>query len=193
MRDEILGVIVAGGGSTRMGSDKSRIQWGATTLLERAVDVLAGACDEVVIAGGSWGPNDVILLPDTVQDAGPLGGIDAAYIHAAGRPLLVLAVDMPLIDSGTLRNLIDTPIGPNAVRVMVAGDRDQPLCGLYGSAVGVVVREVLTTADKSMAQVLNRVEVVERVHADPEKLLNVNTPEDLDQALRRSGLPPNTH
>jgi molybdopterin-guanine dinucleotide biosynthesis protein A len=176
-----------------MGSDKSLIQWGATTLLERAVDVLAGVCDEVVVAGGSSGPNEVVLLTDTVPDAGPLGGIDAAYRHAAGRPLLVLAVDMPLIDREILEHLITTPIDPQAVRIMVAGGRDQPLCGLYGSAVGMIVRETLTTVDRSMAQVLKRVETVERVLADPEKLLNVNTTEDLEQALRRSGLPPSTH
>lgn len=175
-----------------MGSDKSRIQWGATTLLERAVDVLNGLCDEVVVAGGSWAPDEVVLLPDTVPGAGPLGGIDAAYGYAAGRPLVVLAVDIPLVDRKMLSLLIDTPIGPDSARIMVQGDRDQPLCGLYGSAVGAVVREVLATADRSMAQVLKRVEAVERVHTDPWKLLNVNTTEDFEEALRRSGLPPNT-
>ena len=175
-----------------MGSGKSRIQWGATTLLEHAIDALSGLCNEVVVAGGSWAPNEVVLLPDTVPGAGPLGGFDAAYGHAAGRALLVLAVDMPLVDHATLLTLVDEPISPNVARIIVAGDRDQPLCGLYGSGLGVIVREVLTTTDRSLAHVLKRIETVERVQADAEKLLNVNTAEDLEEALRRCGLPPNT-
>ncbi|MGI9585830.1 MAG: molybdenum cofactor guanylyltransferase, partial [Acidimicrobiia bacterium] len=134
----------------------------------------------------------IMLVPDTTPRAGPLAGLEGAYAVAGGRPLFVLAVDLPLVDNGVVEPLIADSIGQDAARISVAGHRDQPLCGLYGGSVGSVVKEVLSSEDRSMAHLLRRLALVERVPVDPAKLLNVNTPEDLDEALRRSGLPPST-
>jgi molybdopterin-guanine dinucleotide biosynthesis protein A len=175
-----------------MGVDKASIEWGGTTLVDRAVAVLAETCGEVMVAGGSVAPAGVTLVPDTTPGAGPAAGLDGAYGLANGRPLFVLAVDMPLVDSAVVMTLTADPIGEDAVRIPVAGNRDQPLCGLYGGSVDSVVTAVLDSGDRSMAQILKRVATVERVPIDPEKFLNVNTPDDLDEALRRSGLPPST-
>ncbi len=48
---DILGVVLAGGGSRRMGRDKAVLSWTGTTLVQRAVEVLAEVCGEVVIGG----------------------------------------------------------------------------------------------------------------------------------------------
>ena len=73
----ILGVVLAGGQSTRFGSDKALAELGGQTLLARAFDTLTGFCELVVVAGRERGPGHVI--PDWPHaNMGPLGGIAAA-------------------------------------------------------------------------------------------------------------------
>ena len=56
----ILGVVLAGGQSTRFGSDKALAELGGHTLLARAFDALTGLCELVVIAGRDTGPGHCI-------------------------------------------------------------------------------------------------------------------------------------
>ena len=56
----ILGVVLAGGNSTRFGSDKALAELGGHTLLNRAFDALTGFCELVVVAGRARGPGHCI-------------------------------------------------------------------------------------------------------------------------------------
>ncbi|MBA4356013.1 MAG: molybdenum cofactor guanylyltransferase, partial [Novosphingobium sp.] len=77
----ILGAVLAGGQSTRFGSDKALAELGGRTLLARAVEALEGMCDAVVVIGRETAPAPT--LPDWPRAGmGPLGGIAAALHHA---------------------------------------------------------------------------------------------------------------
>jgi hypothetical protein len=80
----ILGAVLAGGQSSRFGSDKALAELDGRTLLARAVEALQAQCDAVVVVGREDAP--VPTLPDRPRPGmGPLGGIAAALHHAAGR------------------------------------------------------------------------------------------------------------
>jgi molybdopterin-guanine dinucleotide biosynthesis protein A len=73
----ILGAVLAGGQSSRFGSDKALAELGGHTLLSLAVDTLAGWCDHVVVVGRAAAPAPT--LPDWPRPGmGPLGGLAAA-------------------------------------------------------------------------------------------------------------------
>lgn len=77
----ILGVVLAGGRSTRFGSDKALAEVDGHTLLSIAVDTLAGWCEHVVVVGRETAPAPT--LPDWPRpDMGPLAGL-AAALHLA--------------------------------------------------------------------------------------------------------------
>lgn len=77
----VLGLVLAGGQSTRFGSDKALAELAGQSLLARAVAALSQSCDAVVIAGRSEGPAPCI--PDWPRAGmGPLGGIAAGLRHA---------------------------------------------------------------------------------------------------------------
>jgi len=77
----ILGVVLAGGQSTRFGSDKALAELGGHTLLARAVDALSGWCEHVIVAGRETAPAPTI--PDWPNAGmGPLAGIAAGLHHA---------------------------------------------------------------------------------------------------------------
>ncbi|WP_292963732.1 dihydrodipicolinate synthase family protein [Novosphingobium sp. UBA1939] len=78
----ILGAVLAGGQSSRFGSDKALAELDGRTLLARAVEALQAQCDAVVVVGREDAP--VPTLPDRPRPGmGPLGGIAAALHHAA--------------------------------------------------------------------------------------------------------------
>ena len=52
----ILGAVLAGGQSSRFGSDKALAELGGATLLERAVDALSAWCEKVVVVGREEAP-----------------------------------------------------------------------------------------------------------------------------------------
>ncbi len=62
----------------------------------------------------------------------------------------------------------------------------------YGSGVSALVRKALDSDDGSLAALIKGLHRVERIEVDPETFVNVNTPEDLQDVVRRSGLPPST-
>ncbi len=99
----ILGVVLAGGRSSRFGSDKAQALLDGTPLAEHAHDLLAPHVDAVVIAtsGGA-----IVDLPG--PGLGPLGGIAGALDHAAARgytSVMTIACDMPHLPDGLLAAL----------------------------------------------------------------------------------------
>src|SRR5258705_3897791 len=90
------GFVLTGGKSSRMGADKAFLEFDGRTLLERALEVMHEACDEVAIVGdpakfGSYG----VVVPDLYPGCGPLAGIHAALLHSSAELNMVLAVGMP--------------------------------------------------------------------------------------------------
>lgn len=107
----ILGVVLAGGKSTRFGSDKALAELDGRSLLSRAVDALSGWCEHVVIAGRSEGPAPCI--PDWPSaDMGPLAGIAAGLHHAQDEgyeTLLTCGVDSANLPEDLLELLSPAP------------------------------------------------------------------------------------
>lgn len=115
----ILGVVLAGGQSTRFGSDKALAELGGRTLLARAYDMLSGFCEFVVIAGRDRGPGHVI--PDWPRAGmGPLGGIAAALrlaqdenyesVLSCGVDSVQLPENLPELLSPPPAHLADQPV-----------------------------------------------------------------------------------
>ena len=139
-----IGLILAGGHSTRMGRSKATLVVDGETLLRRQARVLLEAGVDrsfVSLRSDQPHPDPSLELP-VVRDGdrrGPLAGIVAGLERVVqfegeagpggGPPpsLLVLAVDMPRVQADFLRRLIEA--GPGAVPQV--GDRWEPLCALY--------------------------------------------------------------
>jgi molybdopterin-guanine dinucleotide biosynthesis protein A len=129
----MLGVVLAGGESRRMGRDKALVEIGGVPLWERQVGVLRGAgASRVVITRrpgqDAVGHDDCLL--DIFPGSGPLAGIHAA-LEIGGFPLIaVLAVDMPGIDSAWfrwLRGICAPGVGAVAGRARSL----EPLAAIY--------------------------------------------------------------
>lgn len=172
----ILGVVLAGGQSTRFGSDKALARLDGTPLLSHAVDQLSGWCEQVVIVGREEGPAPCI--PDWPHaDMGPLGGIAAALHHA--RDAQFSAVLSCGVDTVGLPADLPALLAP-APAYLAA----QPVVGLWPVSAASALEAILTGDDRhSMRAFAEAIEARAVTLAVPPA--NINTPADLTAAGRR--------
>ena len=104
MNPNLIGVVLAGGKSSRMGRDKAQLPYQASTLLAQQVARLMPLCARVCVSGRYDG-FDCIL--DQLAGIGPLAGLHAAAKHFPESTLLFVPVDMPLLDTAHLKALIN--------------------------------------------------------------------------------------
>ena len=125
--------ILAGGKSTRMGTDKAFLQLGGETLLSRALRTARAATSEVHIVGDKIRFEAFAsVVEDIYRERGPLGGIHAALAATSTELNLMFAVDLPFVDSTFLEFLLGRARGTSAlVTVPCAGHGLQPLCAVY--------------------------------------------------------------
>ena len=99
----VIGVVLAGGGSRRMGRDKALLEWQGRPLLDHVrARLWAAGCESVVTSRAAPG-----CIADFYPDRGPLGGIHAVLRRRPANGYLVVPVDMPLLSVALLRGLID--------------------------------------------------------------------------------------
>lgn len=171
-----LGAVLAGGQSSRFGSDKALAMLDGESLIARAVDSLAMWCDAVVVVGREQGPAPCI--PDWPRPGmGPLGGIAAALRHAEAEgfaEVLTIGVDCPDLPD-------DLPARLGAAPAMIAS---QPVIGLWLASAAADVAAILQGSGKHSLRAL-----AERIGARgvmlPSDPANINTPSDLADLRRR--------
>ena len=207
----VLGAVLAGGVSRRMGQDKALLEFEGQTLIERAIDVLETAFDEVVIVAPKrqrYVDLEAELVPDIRPGLGPVGGIHTALGHGAGRSVFVLACDMPYVTAELVRwitgsdggNTLPTSGDCRAARPTARVARDhhgaQPLCGLYSHGCLSPVEEALNRHRLSAQELLGSLET-EYLDLDsgvvwysPSLLANVNALQDFADLTERPGQDP---
>jgi len=112
-REEVSGVILAGGRATRLGTDKGEIRLLGISLLDRAVTLCKPLTSDLLIvareAGASRG--QARIVSDEVADRGPMAGLLTGLRHARHARALVIPVDMPCLTAELLRFLVEVGAG----------------------------------------------------------------------------------
>lgn len=98
-----VGVVLAGGQSSRMGRDKAMLSWRGQPLIEHQIDLLKAVGVDAVHVSGDRPDYDGIV--DLVSHAGPIGGIAGVAAVIGDAELLVIPVDMPCLQPSLLRRL----------------------------------------------------------------------------------------
>lgn len=193
----VLGVVLAGGASRRMGTPKDRLQFLNISFLELAVRRLQLVCHRVVISRRRKQGDEIAeVIEDIPTLRGPLAGIVTALSCATEEGILCLPVDAPRVPAGFLFELLRRREGADVV-VPRLKETYHPTIAFYRVCALPTLRRAAGGGELSPARIVSgntglRVEVVgEEVlarYGDPEKLfLNVNSPSDYREALRQAG------
>lgn len=149
----VLGAILAGGTSSRMGRDKAEVAVGGQTMLDRVVAAASPVCDRVVVLGPER--DGLESWPDTGTGSGPLAGLATALEKTEADQVLLIAVDNPFVRSETLAGIIDLAGDMPVVPVDGHGTR-QVTCALYPATLAGIAREELGNGG-SLQSLLDRV------------------------------------
>lgn len=197
------GIILAGGQSRRLGHDKRRLRlWGAAgpMLLEHTVATLAPLCQPVIVVFGdaadaaTWPLDGVQAVVDRFPDAGVVGGI-ATGLYACPMPAaLVVAADMPLLNTALLRAMRDDPrpcdvLVPRALHTTTRNPwQAEPLHARYQRTCLPALAAMLARGQRRISDLLERVQVAwwepeQTRQYDPHghSFWNINTAADLAQ------------
>jgi len=194
------GIVLCGGKSSRMGTPKALLPFGAETMLQRVLRLLGGVVAPIVVVAAADQelpplPPGVLVTRDEREGRGPLQGlsaglkalpqdVEAAYVTSCDVPLLVPAFVTQMLDLA--RN--------HDIALMEIDGFAHPLSAVYR-------RDVLPHVDALLAQdrlrplflfemVRTRRVAPAEITADPDLLTlrNLNTPEDYKAALALAGL-----
>ncbi len=187
----VTAFILAGGKSSRMGSDKTFVQVGGETLLAKALKLARTVTEEVRIVGdpvkfSAFGQ----VVEDVYRDQGPMGGIHAALTTSSTDLNLILAVDLPFVEASFLQYLLSRARESGAmVTLPRAAGHLQPLCAIYHRAFAAVAEESLRNGRNKIDSLFARVQtcVIEeeelmRGRFSSAMFRNLNTPDDLEKA-----------
>jgi molybdopterin-guanine dinucleotide biosynthesis protein A len=198
MREEspmltVSGIVLAGGQSSRLGTDKSFINVNGRPLIEQIVVKLAKLSDDVVIVTNSPEKYDHLaarLAADIYPGKGALGGIYSGLRAAANAYSLVVACDMPFLDLNLLRYMILLARGHDVVIPRIGG-LPEPLHAIYSRSCLEPIDRLLARGGLKIIDFFSEVRVryVEEDEVDifdPQHLsfFNVNTLSDLEKVKR---------
>lgn len=185
----LVGAVLCGGRSERMGRDKALLELGGRPLLRRAVDALEGLCEEVLLAVGPVPRYEEFGRPwvlDRAAGLGPLAGLEASLAAAVERgawAACVLGCDMPDVRGEHFERLLERLAAEDADVALASGPRGiEPLLGVYRSDVLGAVRASLERGERSLRSFHRDVRVTSLDLADEAALHNLNSPEDLVRA-----------
>jgi len=183
--------ILAGGKSSRMGSDKAFVKLEGETLLAKTLTVARAVTEEVRIVGdagkfSAFGP----VVEDVYRDQGPLGGIHAALSTSPTELNVMLAVDLPFVEANFLQYLLTRARESGAmVTLPRAAGGLQPLCAVYQRSFAAVAEDSLRKGRNKIDSLFAKVqtcvideEELVRGGFSLEMFRNLNTPDDLEKA-----------
>lgn len=181
---KVNGLVLAGGKSSRMGTDKGLIKWHGREQRYYAADLLADFCEDVFIScrPDQQGGVDVgyKTLADTFLNMGPFGGILSALRAKRSKAWLVVACDLPLMNEETIRFLMANR-DPHRMATTYRSPHDglpEPLIAIWEPESYPVLLHFLGRGISCPRKVLINSEKAVLDPPFPVALMNVNTPGD---------------
>ena len=189
--DDLQAFILAGGASSRMGTDKSLLPIEGQTFTERIVETLLTLTDSVSVVGRR-SDSSLASVADVYPQWGALGGLHAALTACKREWAIVVACDLPFVTAEFFSFLAEKRMDHEAVVPVQADERPQPLAALYrvdpcrqratelieaGRRRPLDLLEAVKTRWVSFAEIRN-LDQAQRF------FVNINTPSDYYEATR---------
>jgi molybdopterin-guanine dinucleotide biosynthesis protein A len=184
----ITGVILAGGKSTRYGSNKALAEVHGTKLIERVVRAIEPLFERLLLVTNTPHEYSYLELPmveDIIKGLGPIGGIHTGLETISDEAGFFVACDMPYLNENLLRYMVTLKKDFDAVIPRV-GRMVEPLHSLYTKQCLPILRESI---DSQVHQIMRFFQKIRVRYVDEEEMrsidprlrsfFNINKPEDL--------------
>jgi len=183
--------ILAGGSSSRMGTNKALLKMDGTTLIEVVYRTLAKLFHEVILVTNSPGDYDFIpcrKVADIYPGVGSIAGLHASLAASSSKRVFVAACDMPHINPELIRLLCSKAAEAEAVVPLNNEGLREPLHAVYATAVLDQFQQAIEHEDRSILNLLDRIKTTLvtqdefcSIPGAAESFCNVNTPEEYER------------
>ncbi len=188
--DQRAGYVLVGGKSSRLGIDKALLEFEGKPLVARVAEAVRAAAGDVTIVGSpeKYGHLGLRVIPDPVENFGPLAGLLAALEDSASPWSLVTACDMPYLDTDFLNFLFEEAqaAGTDVLLPVDASGNPEPLCAVYSLEALVTIRRHVEQGVHKITRAFEGLRVDElapdryaRFDPDGRVFTNLNTLEDV--------------
>lgn len=181
----ITGVILAGGKSSRMGTDKGFLKLNGKLFIEHIIAVLTPFVSEIIIVSNHPEYDNFKLkrVPDFVENAGPLAGVYSGLLASKTENNLVLSCDIPLINSEILAELVRQIDDVSEIIQIESNGKTMPLISVYNKSCETVFSSLLNQGERRLRFAVNQCKVKNiLLNKEQEKRVsNINTPEQLKE------------
>ncbi|OEK04880.1 molybdenum cofactor guanylyltransferase [Roseivirga misakiensis] len=179
----VKGVILLGGQSSRMGSDKAFLEWNGQKVLDILYERVALLSAEVWLSVNSSQYANLTehyqCIQDRYEKIGPMGGILSA-LETLESDLLVVAIDMPSINVETLKPLISAGISTNKPTAYFSKNSLwQPLPSFWPKSCSKTLNEHISTYDYALNKYLEAYGNGLQMTHNEVQFHNINRPSDL--------------
>lgn len=160
-RRKVTGIILSGGKSSRMGTEKGMVQWNGKPLIEYSLDAIRTVCDQMVISSANdcYSYLGLPVVKDEIENCGPLGGIYSCMKAFPSDIYLVISCDVPLISSYLFLDLLKNLEGADVSIPLEENGNKQPLVAVYSNRCFGSIRGELLEGRFKMMNLLNLLNV----------------------------------
>lgn len=177
-------IILAGGKSSRMGSDKGLLLLEKKPLVAHVIETLRKLTPDIILVSNQEEYKDfgIPVYEDLIKDAGPLAGIYTGLTYAKNHKNIVLSCDVPLVSVELLSFLIENSINYD-VTIPFNNNKTHQIIGVYDKSCVKVFKQELDNNQRKMKVALEKVKlnVVDANQFDAKEFTNVNTPAELKE------------
>lgn len=182
---QITGIILTGGKSRRMGSDKALLDLNGKTLLEHSIDLCKPFCENILISSNNTNHSvsGFEMVPDEKPDCGPMGGIYTCLKKSKTDWSFIISVDSPFVEPTFITNVLNE-IGEFDAIIPIHSKGKEPLIALYHKNSLVEIGKMMEAENFKMHNLINSINVkwiesANWIKKYPKLFHNINRPEDL--------------
>lgn len=189
---EATGVILAGGNSKRMGTNKALLKIRNQTVIEKVIEEIRPLTSELIVVTNTFEDYEFLGLPlvaDLRKGMGPLAGLEAGLIASSNEKNLIVACDMPFISKSLAQLLLDQLADFDAAVPYVEG-RLHPLFASYRKSCLKEIQKSLDENRLRMRDFFDQIRLKEldepliNMELDSMSLFNMNEPQEYEKAIQ---------
>ena len=177
LKEKAAAIVMAGGQSSRMGTDKSMLHISGQSMIEVICQQLVGNFEQILISDKKEGALAFLgftIIKDKVGGQGPLMGLVSALESSANQLNFVTACDIPYIDLKFVRRMLREAQDFDAVVPIRDDGQIEPLFAIYRKSVIPAINNALSAGGRKMSDFFDQCKV-KYLPLDAKNFTNLNT------------------
>lgn len=189
IKKNITGIVLAGGKSSRMGTDKGILDLNGKKVIDYVIGALQPNVDDIIIVANNSNYNNLgyRVYKDVIQDCGPMGGIYTGLLNSSTEKNIILSCDIPFVTSPLL-NYIISQSGDYDITVPEHDGKPEPLCAIYKKHCAAKFLDLLNKKEWKLKDAMEHFSTQRLQLTDKEietNFININTPQELNKYTQK--------